>query len=88
MCMLNVVKVIFISGVLIVFEKHDISVLFLICVWVFVGVLLLTTGHVKDPASSPEHGQTKHHVVKIDLIFGKCSFDSHGDTDRKSSGGS
>lgn len=44
--------------------------------------LILTTGQVKDPAGRPEHGQTKHRVVEIDLIFGKCSFDPHGDTER------
>lgn len=48
--------------------------------------LILTTGHLKDPAGGPEHGQTKHRVVEIDLIFGESSFDPHVDTVRRSSG--
>ena len=52
--------------------------------------LILTTGHVKDPAGSPEHGQTEHRVVEVDLIFGKCRFDSHGGEEEEagSAGGS
>jgi len=41
--------------------------------------LILTTGHLKDPTSCPEHGQTQHGVVEVDLIFGKSSFYPHDD---------
>lgn len=51
-------------------------------------VLILTAGHLKDPTGRPEHGETQHRVVEIDLIFGKSGFDPHLDTARRSSEGS
>lgn len=43
--------------------------------------LILTTGHFKDPAGGPEHSQTQHRAVGVDLIFGKSSSDPHADED-------
>lgn len=53
-----------------VFQK----VMILVC-------FILTTGHLKDPAGGPEHSQTQHGAVEVELILGKSSFDAHVDED-------
>lgn len=42
---------------------------------------ILTTGHLKNPAGSPDHGQTQHRAVQVQLIFGEGTFNPHGNTD-------
>lgn len=44
-------------------------------------ILILTTGHLKDPAGSPDHGQTQNRAVEVQLISGEGSFNPHGDAD-------
>lgn len=48
---------------------------------VFVRFLILTTGHLRDPAGSPDHGQTQNRAVEVQLIFGEGGFNPHGDAD-------
>lgn len=53
-----------------------------VCGFASVSCLILTTGHLKDPAGSPHHGQAQHCVVEVELIFGKSGFDPHRHPDR------
>lgn len=43
--------------------------------------LILTSGHLRDPAGSPDHGQTQNRAVEVQLILGEGGFNPHGDAD-------
>lgn len=44
---------------------------------------ILTAGHLGDPAGRPQHSQTQHRAVDVDLVLGESGFDPHGDSGRK-----